>query len=139
MADPARLKGGVVPRILASWRRPGEVVRGLRPISEGALLAILMGLEAASLRRWSYSRGKWRQVDFVVADANAAIRDTAIDFVRIAPAVNGDGLLCVGIADGIVEQGIDDKLKTFRVTHDGGHGILHRDGDDDFAFVRQMG
>ena len=27
-----------------------------------------MGLEAASLRRWSYSRGKWRQIDFVVAD-----------------------------------------------------------------------
>ena len=33
------------------------------------LLAILMGLEAASLRRWSYSRGKWRQIDFVVADS----------------------------------------------------------------------
>lgn len=32
------------------------------------MLAILMGLEAASLRRWSYSRGRWRQIDFVVAD-----------------------------------------------------------------------
>jgi hypothetical protein len=32
------------------------------------LLALLMGLEAASLRRWTYSRGKWRQIDFVVAD-----------------------------------------------------------------------
>ncbi len=32
------------------------------------LLAILMGLEAASLRRWTYSRRKWRQIDFVVAD-----------------------------------------------------------------------
>jgi len=32
------------------------------------LLALLMGLEAASLRRWSYSRGKWQQIDFVVAD-----------------------------------------------------------------------
>lgn len=32
------------------------------------LLAVLMGLEAASLRRWSYSRGKWRQIDFIVAD-----------------------------------------------------------------------
>lgn len=42
MADPARLTGGVVPRILASWRRPGRVVRGLAPVSEGALLAILM-------------------------------------------------------------------------------------------------
>ena len=32
------------------------------------LLAILMGLEAASLRRWTYSRANWRQIDFVVAD-----------------------------------------------------------------------
>jgi hypothetical protein len=36
------------------------------------LIAILMGLEAASLRRWSYSRGKWRQNDFVVADDGEA-------------------------------------------------------------------
>jgi hypothetical protein len=27
-----------------------------------------MGFEASSLRRWSYSRGKWRQLDVVVAD-----------------------------------------------------------------------
>ena len=32
------------------------------------LVAILMGLEAATLRRWTYSRAKWRQIDFVVAD-----------------------------------------------------------------------
>jgi hypothetical protein len=37
-----------------------------------ALLALLMGLEAASLRRWSYSRGKWHQIDFVVADDEEA-------------------------------------------------------------------
>ena len=36
------------------------------------LLAVLMGLEAASLRRWSYSRGNWRQIDFVVADDEEA-------------------------------------------------------------------
>jgi hypothetical protein len=36
------------------------------------LLALLMGLEAASLRRWSYSRGRWRQIDFVVADDEEA-------------------------------------------------------------------
>lgn len=36
------------------------------------LFAILTGLEAASLRRWSYSRGKWRQIDFVVADDEEA-------------------------------------------------------------------
>lgn len=32
------------------------------------LLAILLGLEASSLKRWSYSRGQWRQLDVVVAD-----------------------------------------------------------------------
>jgi hypothetical protein len=31
-------------------------------------VAILMGLEAASLRRWTLSRGRWRQLDTVVAD-----------------------------------------------------------------------
>jgi hypothetical protein len=36
------------------------------------LLALLMGLEAASLRRWSYSRGRWQQIDFVVADDEEA-------------------------------------------------------------------
>ena len=32
------------------------------------LLALLMGLEAASLRRWTYSRRKWQFIDFIVAD-----------------------------------------------------------------------
>ena len=32
------------------------------------LIALLMGLEAASLQRWTLSRRKWRQVDIVVAD-----------------------------------------------------------------------
>jgi len=32
------------------------------------LVALLMGFEATSLRRWSLSRGKWRQYDVVVAD-----------------------------------------------------------------------
>jgi hypothetical protein len=32
------------------------------------LLAILMGFEAATLQRWTLSRGKWRQLDIVVAD-----------------------------------------------------------------------
>ncbi|MDO5641118.1 MAG: hypothetical protein Q4G26_01840 [Paracoccus sp. (in: a-proteobacteria)] len=43
MADPARLSTGIVPRIFASWLRPGRVVRGLSPMREGALLAVLMG------------------------------------------------------------------------------------------------
>jgi hypothetical protein len=36
------------------------------------MLAFLMGLEGASLRRWSYSWRKWRQIDFVVADDEEA-------------------------------------------------------------------
>jgi hypothetical protein len=36
------------------------------------LLALLMGLEAASLRRWTYSRGRWQQIDFVAADDEEA-------------------------------------------------------------------
>jgi hypothetical protein len=33
-----------------------------------ALIAILMGFEAASLRRWTLSRRNWRMLDIVVAD-----------------------------------------------------------------------
>ncbi|MBR0799907.1 DUF2628 domain-containing protein [Bradyrhizobium jicamae] len=36
------------------------------------VLALLMGLEAASLRRWTLSRRKWRQLDIVVADGEEA-------------------------------------------------------------------
>lgn len=36
------------------------------------LIALLMGFEAASLRRWTLSRGKWRQLDVVVADDEEA-------------------------------------------------------------------
>ncbi len=32
------------------------------------LFALLMGFEAASVRRWTLSRGNWRQLDMVVAD-----------------------------------------------------------------------
>ena len=39
------------------------------------IVAILMGFEAASLRRWTLSRHHWRQLDVVVADdAEAAER-----------------------------------------------------------------
>jgi len=36
------------------------------------LVALLMGFEAASLRRWTLSRRKWRQLDIVVADDEEA-------------------------------------------------------------------
>ncbi len=39
------------------------------------LLALLMGFEASSLRRWTLSRRKWRQLDVIVAsDEQAAER-----------------------------------------------------------------
>ena len=37
-----------------------------------ALIALLIGLEAASLRRRKLSRGQWRQLDIVVADDREA-------------------------------------------------------------------
>ena len=36
------------------------------------LIALLLGLEAGSLRRWKLSRRKWRQIDVVVADSEEA-------------------------------------------------------------------
>jgi len=36
------------------------------------LLALLLGFEAASLRRWTLSRRNWRQLDIVVADDEEA-------------------------------------------------------------------
>ena len=36
------------------------------------LIALLMGFEAASLQRWTLSRGRWRQLDIVVADDEEA-------------------------------------------------------------------
>ncbi len=36
------------------------------------LLALLMGFEGATLRRWTLSRGRWRQLDVVVADDEEA-------------------------------------------------------------------
>ena len=37
-----------------------------------ALLALLLGFEAASVRRWTLSRRNWRQLDIVVADDEEA-------------------------------------------------------------------
>ena len=36
------------------------------------VIAILMGLEASTLQRWTFSRRKWRQLDIVVADDQEA-------------------------------------------------------------------
>ena len=36
------------------------------------MIAILMGFEAATLRRWTLSRRKWRQLDIVIGDDEEA-------------------------------------------------------------------
>ena len=47
-------------------------VAGVTVFLVDALLALLLGFEAASLRRWTLSRRKWRQLDIVVADDEEA-------------------------------------------------------------------
>jgi hypothetical protein len=42
--------------------------RGMTIFLANLLLALLLGFEAASLRRWTLSRRNWRQLDIVVAD-----------------------------------------------------------------------
>ena len=46
----------------------GELVGGGAMTVTGIVIAILMGLEASTLQRWTYSRRGWRQLDVVVAD-----------------------------------------------------------------------
>jgi hypothetical protein len=41
---------------------------GLAVLLANSLIALLMGFEAASLQRWTLSRGGWRQLDVVVGD-----------------------------------------------------------------------
>jgi hypothetical protein len=50
------------------WLRTGVDAR----LAVMLLVAMLMGYEAASLRRWSYSRGHWRGIGVVVADDEEA-------------------------------------------------------------------
>jgi hypothetical protein len=54
----------------------------------GALLAVLIGLEAASLRRWTYARRKWSNVGIVVgADREEAERRFFAQWAERAPAL----------------------------------------------------
>lgn len=58
----------VAVAVALSWLHAGSGTRFIVVL----LIAILMGLEAASLRRWTFSRGKWRLLDVVVADDEEA-------------------------------------------------------------------
>ncbi|HEY0330554.1 MAG TPA: DUF2628 domain-containing protein [Rhodopseudomonas sp.] len=51
------------------------------------LIALLMGLEAASLRRWTLSRRGWRQLDLVVADDEETAERRFFDRWASAPRV----------------------------------------------------
>ena len=57
-----------------------------------AVIAVLMGLEAASLRRWTLSRQKWRPLDVVVADDEEAAERRFFDRWRAMRGADFDPL-----------------------------------------------
>ena len=50
------------------------------------LIALLMGFEAASLRRWTLSRRKWRQLDIVVGRRRGSGRAALLRSLDRPPA-----------------------------------------------------
>ncbi len=53
------------------------------------VFALLVGFEGGSLRRWKLSRGKWRQLDVVVADSEEAAERRFFDrWTGTQPASN---------------------------------------------------
>ncbi|AXC48644.1 hypothetical protein DRW48_02110 [Paracoccus suum] len=74
---PPRAARGLAPRVLESWFAPGRVVRGLRGMPEGALLALLL---AALLV-------------FLIAQAPGHARAAALDpGIPLGPRLAGAGL-----------------------------------------------
>lgn len=60
-----------------------------------ALLALLLGFEAASLRRWTLSRRKWRQLDIVVADDEEAAERRFFDRWTARQRLTGNDQLAI--------------------------------------------
>lgn len=54
------------------------------------LIALLMGFEAASLQRWTLSRGQWRELDVVVAKTREAAERRFFDRWAAGQAGSGD-------------------------------------------------
>ena len=50
------------------------------------LFALLLGFEGSTLRRWTFSRGKWRQIDTVVADDEEAAEHRFFERLALKPA-----------------------------------------------------
>ena len=59
-------------------------------LSINVVLALLLGFEAASLRRWTLSRRKWRMLDVVVADDEEAAERRFFDRWTARNRVTGD-------------------------------------------------
>jgi hypothetical protein len=74
-----------------------EIAFSVMGIGSGArfvmmfIVAVLMGLEAASLRRWTLRRRKWRQVDVVVADNQDAAERRFFDRWSASATDNAHG------------------------------------------------
>jgi Protein of unknown function (DUF2628) len=62
------LLGWIVVMVAIDFGMAALGARGGAIFLANLLLALLMGFEAASLRRWTFSRRNWRQIDIVVAD-----------------------------------------------------------------------
>jgi hypothetical protein len=62
------LLGWIVVLLAVDFGMAALGARGGAILLANLLLALLMGFEAASLRRWTLSRRNWRQLDIVVAD-----------------------------------------------------------------------
>jgi hypothetical protein len=66
------LIGWIVVLLAVDFGMAALGARGGAIFFANLLLALLMGFEAASLRRWTLSRRNWRQLDIVVADDEEA-------------------------------------------------------------------
>ena len=62
------LIGWIVVMVAVDFGLAALGVGGTAIFLVDVMLALLTGLEAASLRRWTLSRRNWRQLDIVVAD-----------------------------------------------------------------------
>jgi hypothetical protein len=72
--------------VALSWLHAGFGTRSIVVL----LIAALMGLEAASLRRWTFSRRTWRLLDVVVADDEEAAERRFFDRWTAKRAVDFD-------------------------------------------------
>ena len=61
----------------------------LASLSADLMVALLLGLEASSLQRWTLSWGKWRQLDIVVADDEEAAEGRFFDRWTAKQRANG--------------------------------------------------